>query len=255
MGSQQLSGLFVFGVKDFGFCFCLVLLQSTMLLLLLLLAGAATSAASPVSLSSSSSLPPPPQDWTHGWDNLLQAQFADFGYQPYTDADAAFLASHYAGVSVEKCSGSNNTEEVVWANARLVKAHNPAARVVFYWAVDQGGLQCYGAPKAAFLANPSWWLKDDAGQYINGSGDIPVMDYANADARAWWVGVPLGGPGSPQAPWIDGVLADGDGFGVAGAGCFTAKPRISVISLSFFFLFFLAPHQEGKKKVTIVLRN
>lgn len=36
---------------------------------------------------------PPPQDWSHGWDTLLEAQFADFGYAPYTDADATFLAS------------------------------------------------------------------------------------------------------------------------------------------------------------------
>jgi len=44
----------------------------------------------------------------------------------------------------------------------------------------------------------------------------------NPDARAWWTSVPLGGAGSPQAPLIDGVLADGAGYSVAGANCFHA---------------------------------
>ena len=65
-------------------------------MLLLLAAAAGLSAAVP------------PQDWSHGWDTLQQAQFADFGYAPYTDADATFLAQRYAILSVEKCSGSNN---------------------------------------------------------------------------------------------------------------------------------------------------
>jgi hypothetical protein len=85
----------------------------------------------------------PPQDWSHGWDTLQQAQFADFGYAPYSDSDATFLASHYAILSVEKCSGANNTEEVVWANARLVKARNPNTKMV----VSGGARKPSSAPK------------------------------------------------------------------------------------------------------------
>lgn len=164
--------------------------------------------------------------WTHSWDTLGAAQFADFGYQPYTDADAAFLASHYAGVSVEKCSSPNATEEVVWASARLVKAHNPKTRVVFYWDIDMQALKCYAA-HAVFMANPSWWLRDDAGAVVNASAGQPIMDYSNPAARAWWVSVPLGGAGSPQAPWIDGVLADGAGGLLPAAHCYTAAARIA----------------------------
>ena len=158
-----------------------------------------------------------------------EAQFADFGYQPYTDAEATFLAGHYAGLSVEKCSGPNNTEEVVWANSKLVKSKNPATKMVFYWAVDQGALGCYGdAVTRPYLSNPSLWLKDDAGAHIYPSPNAaPVMDYCSPAARAWWTGVPLGGAGSPQAPWVDGVLADGIGYGVAGANCFRPSQRIS----------------------------
>ena len=112
--------------------------------------------AAALCLSALSACAAAPLDaWTHSWDTLGAAQFADFGYQPYTDADAAFLASHYAGVSVEKCSSPNATEEVVWANARLVKAHNPKTRVVFYFDIDMQALKCYAA-HAVFMANPSW---------------------------------------------------------------------------------------------------
>ena len=149
----------------------------------------------------------------------------------------------------------------MWANARLVKARNPNAKMVvsaqpppksstrpkktkpakqtrtpppnppaqFYWDLDQGALWCYGdAVQRPYLTNPSLWLKDDAGAYIYANRDIPVMDYCSAEARAWWVGVPLGGAGSPQSQLIDGVLADGMGYSVAGANCFHAtKARIS----------------------------
>jgi hypothetical protein len=135
---------------------------------------------------------PAPQDWSHGWDTLLQSQFADFGYASYTDADAIFLAAHYAGLSVEKCSGPNNTEEVVWANARLIKSKNAATKMVFYWATDQAALLCYGeSVRQPYLSNPSLWLKDDAGDFIYANPDAPVMDYCNPMARAWWTGVPL----------------------------------------------------------------
>ena len=178
------------------------------------------------SLLLTASLGAAPQDWSHGWDTLLSSQFIDFGYQPYTDAEAAFLAAHYAIVSVEKCSSPNDTESVVYENARLLKGHNPSVRTVFYWATDQQGLRCYRA-HATLMANPDWWLRDDAGVVVNSSGSIPVMDYTHPDARAWWVSVPLGGDGSPQAAIIDGVLADGAGYGVSGAGCYSAQARIA----------------------------
>jgi hypothetical protein len=85
--------------------------------------------------------------------------------------------SHYAILSVEKCSGPNNTEEIVWRNARLVKSKNPAVRMVFYWATDQGALGCYGdAVQRPLLNNPSWWLKDDAGDTIYANRNTPMMD-------------------------------------------------------------------------------
>jgi hypothetical protein len=89
-----------------------------------------------------------------------------------------------------------------------------------------GALHCYAA-YATFMARPDWWLRDDAGAFVNSSAGQPVMDYANAEARAWWVSVPLGGAGSPQAPWIDGVLADGAGGLLPAARCYTPASSIS----------------------------
>ena len=167
-----------------------------------------------------------PQSWEHSWDTLLSAQFIDFGYNAYTDAQAAFIASHYSIVSIEKCSGSGDTESVVWRTAAQVKAFNPKMRVVFYWDTDQGALSCYSA-YTEFMSTPSLWLRDDAGVVVNSSAGQPLMDYSNPQAVAWWVSVPLNGTGSPAASLIDGVLADGTGRSIAGSGCFTPSSRIS----------------------------
>ena len=184
----------------------------TVLFALLLILG---DAASPISA------------WEHNWDTLLSSQFIDFGYNSYTEPQAQFLASHYAGVSIEKCSSPNMTEAVVWSSSRQVKAYNPATRLVFYWDMDQNNLKCYAAYEV-FMSNPSWWLRDDAGVVVNVSSNQPIMDYSNVEARAWWTNVPLGGVGSPQALWVDGVLADGAGATLSAAGCYHTNSRISV---------------------------
>lgn len=191
----------------------------------MLLSSTLLSSALLVSLAGAAAAPDL-TPWEHDWSTLLSSQFVDFGYAPYTVADADFLASHYAGVSIEKCSGHRNTEAVVYANARLVKSFSHKTRVVFYWDMDQGALDCYAAA-TTFMANPSWWLRDDSGAVVNTSAGQPIMDYTNPDARAWWVGVPLGGAGSPEAPWIDGVLADGAGDTLPAASCYHASSRIS----------------------------
>jgi hypothetical protein len=76
-----------------------------------------------------------------------------------------------------------------------------------------------------FMANPAWWLRDDAGRVINvtqGASSVPRIDYTVAAARDWWASVPLAGAGA--AALIDGVLADGTGSrcpapGISAARC------------------------------------
>ena len=86
--------------------------------------------------------PPPLQDWSHGWETALASQFIDFGYQALTQEQAAFVATHYAIASFEKCTGPGPTEPNVYATAARVKAANPAAKVMFYWDVVSGLARC-----------------------------------------------------------------------------------------------------------------
>ena len=146
----------------------------------------------------------------HNWESALSSQFADFGYSALTDPQAQFVASHYSIVSLEKCTGPGKTEDEVWATAEKLKAIKPSMVVMFYWAVDQQGLQCYSA-YSEYMQHSEWWLKNDAGSYVNNSGGVPMLDTSNENARSWWVSVPLGGAGSPKQLLIDGVLADGTG--------------------------------------------
>jgi len=124
-------------------------------------------------------------------------------------ADAKAVSNLYTIVSLEKCLGKTDTETAIYDSAALLKSFNPQLKVFFYLATDLGGLQCYSHLKE-WLANPQWWLRNDSGEVMNQS-NIPLMDYTNAEARNWWVGIPLNGTGSPAAHLIDGVLADGSG--------------------------------------------
>jgi hypothetical protein len=172
---------------------------------------------------------------THGWDTALESQFIDFGYScrapencvgitPFTQARAEALVSKYAIVSLEKCTGARDTEEAIWASARLLKSLKPTLKVFFYLATDLGGLSCYSAYHF-YMNQTAWHLRNDAGQVVNISAgsDIPLLDYTVAEARDWWASLPLNGT-TQYADLIDGVLADGSGSpcplpGISAARC------------------------------------
>ena len=155
----------------------------------------------------------------HDWTNALQGQFIDFGYScsepgcvgitPFTPERAAAVASKYSIISLEKCTGAKDTEAAIWASAALLKQYNPKLKVFFYLATDLGGFQCY-ASLPYYLSRPDFWLRDDAGAVVNVSNtQLPMLDYANPEATAWWASIPL--DGERHADVIDGVLADGSG--------------------------------------------
>jgi hypothetical protein len=164
--------------------------------------------------------------FTHGWDTALSSQFIDFGYELLSTEQANFVASHYSIVSLEKCTGRPSTEKGIWVTAAQLKAINPAIKVLFYLHTDLVSLECYDAFKE-FMSRPEWWLRNDAGQPVNNSAtsNIPVLDFTNAAARAWWVSIPLNGtnPSATLRQNIDGVFADGTGFlrcpGISVARC------------------------------------
>ena len=159
--------------------------------------------------------------WTHSWASTSASTFADFNANKIlTDKEIAFVAAKYRVVSLEKCTGVASglkTEEAIYGTAQRLKKANPAIKVIFYLATDQQGLQCYAA-NDAFSANPSWWLKDDAGKVVQ-SNNHPVLDVTSPAGRAWYTGIPYGGVngtgmfnGVPVSTLIDGVLSDGAGW-------------------------------------------
>ena len=147
--------------------------------------------------------------WTHGWATALDSQFIDFGYQLMSSSQASFVASHYSIVSMEKCWGypSLMTEIGFYTSAQQLKAINPSIKTMLYWSTEQDHLTCYAAA-ARFLSEPSWWLRDDSGKFINVSAGIPYLDTTVPAARSWWANAPLNGS---WAGLIDGILADGTG--------------------------------------------
>jgi len=168
---------------------------------------------------ASSGLPP---TWTHAWDTALQAQFIDFGYGYLSSAQATFVSSHYAIVSVEKCTGAPNTEKGIWTTSAQLKALNRDIRVLFYIHAELISLACYAA-YTSWMRLPQFWLRDDAGRFVNNSDGVPVLNYSDPGARAWFVSLPLNGSGSPAANIVDGVFIDFTGFtrcpGIAAARC------------------------------------
>lgn len=159
-----------------------------------------------------------PVTWTHGWDTALASQFIDTGYLRLTDVQAEWVGQHYAMYSIEKCTGYNArlglfTEQASYETAVQLKRFTPSIKVLFYLHTEMISFNCYAA-YSIYIAHPEWWLRDDLGVVMNNTGQsamIPKIDYTVAAARDFWVSIPLGGTGSPNASVIDGLLADGSG--------------------------------------------
>lgn len=61
---------------------------------------------------------------SHGWDTVRQGAFIDFGYAPLSSEQATFVASNYAVVSLEKCTGEPTEVCGGRGDARVVCAPN-----------------------------------------------------------------------------------------------------------------------------------
>jgi hypothetical protein len=201
------------------------------------LLASATLALAQSGLSGS---PLPIHGWSHDWASGSSMTFTDFGYSLLTDAQAAFAASKYKVISLEKCTGRGQgvtSEKAIYQTARQLKKFNPALKVIFYWHSGGAGFGCYAANKEyvrpsyawiiadplfsnRYMSHPEWWLKDDTGAIVGGAS-TPKLDWSNQAARDWWVSIPLKGDGNgtvptfegqPLSELIDGVLADGAGY-------------------------------------------
>lgn len=163
-------------------------------------------------------------DWshTHTW--------ADFGVnsaqRQLTDTQAAFVASHYEFVSLEKCFGVNatdplKTEAHFAAAARQLKRANSSVQVLFYWASDQVIESCYVAA-GEFMKHPEWWLRNSSGGVISNHNN-PFIDVRVAAARDWWVSTAINVVNA-SLDFVDGVFVDGSGWAFAyGKGLLPAE--------------------------------
>ena len=104
---------------------------------------------------------------SHDWGALTSMMWADFrSPSKLTDAEAKFIATHYAAVSLEKCtlaSDGDTTEQGQLATARQLKAANPDLKVLAYWGVAMQGFQCSAAAQALKKTHPSWYLRTRTG--------------------------------------------------------------------------------------------
>ncbi|KAH8093673.1 glycosyl hydrolase [Aureococcus anophagefferens] len=127
-----------------------------------------------------------------------------------SDDEAAYVASTYDVVSIEKCFGTGpGAEDRTMANfvatAAQLKASNERTKVLFYWnARVAGPPRCYEAAFGAeLLAHPDWWLRRDDGKALCvGPGERtpvcddddmtwPYVDFSVRAAADWWVAAPL----------------------------------------------------------------
>jgi hypothetical protein len=108
------------------------------------------------------------------------------------------------------------TEEYIYETAIRIKKQDPSTKVIFYWATDQAGLNCYAA-NHTMAAHPEWILRDDNGNIVDpgNSGTSYIhFDLTIDEAAKWWISIPLGNgtyKGIPTSTLNDGVLADNAG--------------------------------------------
>eukprot|EP00040_Diaphanoeca_grandis_P041026 m.262397 g.262397 ORF g.262397 m.262397 type:complete len:416 (-) comp45461_c0_seq1:82-1329(-) len=167
---------------------------------------------------------------SHGWGPLTSMMWADFRTPNLlTDAEAQFLATHYAVLSLEKCTGESDgyhSEQGVYKTAMQLKKINPHVKVFMYWGVMMQGYQCSSTAQKTMKDHPEYFLVDDNGNPVYAKS-YPQLDYRRQDARDWWTSIPLSiGPNASK--FIDGILADGAGLRGAALANFTPSEQSAI---------------------------
>jgi hypothetical protein len=141
------------------------------------------------------------------WDRVPVAAQMGKSKGNFTASEAAFLASRFSMVALSAGTGAFRSlpaderyiEFGYFNNARILKAANPAIKVLFYWGW-QGAIREF---KAYTLPdyNPAWFVPR-----ANGRGS--VHDITNPAFRSWWASAVARICSNDD---LDGIFIDGVG--------------------------------------------
>ena len=143
------------------------------------------------------------------WPHSVQPFYLSATYADLSADEARYLSQLPVVVINHKQGGTGSSEEEKQLHAlSQVKAANPACKTFFYLnsQIDFPGLQLH----TQFAANGSWWLRDDAGDFVLHDNDH-IFDLTVEAARNTWLSV---AKHALSQPFISGVFVDkaGDFF-------------------------------------------
>jgi len=117
-----------------------------------------------------------------------------------------FLADHYGFIAFTggqmsreyRTNKEMTFERIAASGARAIKAHNPKARVLFYWTGDFGRTH-------AKISNATL-PKNATFPFKKGSRSVQLFDTTNPELRSWWAGVAARAVSEYSC---DGIFLDG----------------------------------------------
>jgi len=179
----------------------LVQLGRLALLLCLVLAAASIGAAAPANYP------------VFSWERVPVA--ADFRTDhAMTPEEVAFIARHYAFISLEKGQGRKSlpqgqqyTEDGFVAATKALKSQNPAIKVLFYW----NSTFHYPLYRASAAFRPEWCIRarDGANLECRRDGRNRIRyDRGNPEFRDWWANTAAQ---AVRAAGADGIFVDAVG--------------------------------------------
>lgn len=152
--------------------------------------------------------------WKHSFDTVSSMLWADMSginhSYALSDEQITFVAQTYSIISLEKCYAMLNyssTELGVIETARRLKWVNSKLKILMYYNVIEDFSDCYAAGQI-FNSTPSWWMKDDDGNYY-GDTSRHYHDIMQHPVKEYWINSILNPITWPNATGlIDGVFAD-----------------------------------------------
>lgn len=136
------------------------------------------------------------------WPRTVQPFFLSATKGQMTAEDAQYLARLPVVVINHKQGGTGRAEENQLSALSAVKHYNASCKTFFYInsQIDFPALKLHDE----FVANGTWWLRDDKGKFVL-HGEDHIFDVRVAAARSAWLAT---AEYALSQPYISGVFAD-----------------------------------------------